>query len=326
MASSKNRRKNGKVVKHNQAKRVKSLATHDLQDLMVCNVVDTVELKGKQGSEMIPRTVVFNRRLNKIVPITKAQEYALKQERWAWNIQMGIVCRRQDGEVYLDKETNLQLSTEVLLPEMNDCVVDHLLELWGTVNSLHALTMYWVACPYNIDKRGMEGIPLDAALAPLWAYNVLGNVLTQYEQDNPDLTVVHFRTDRLSEYVKWFLSQQQYRNELAELREVTYWFETSGKKMEKGELMAFRDRLIKQGKIDRVGFAYEKFNPFATPEGFVKWGKHTATMDSYKSSVLMGAFDNVPACINVYVEIKKKDGEVTKVKLYHEGTTKTEYI
>lgn len=116
-----------------------------------------------------------------------------------------------------------------------------------------------------------------------------------------------------------------YRNELNNPRTLTYWFEPSGIKMKKGELMAWREDLIKKGKIEQVGFDYEKFNPVATPNGFKAWGKHTATMNGYDSSLLMGAFDNVPACLEVYVEITK-NGETAKIKLYHEGTTKTEYI
>lgn len=313
MATSKNKRKNGKVRKHDPVKRMRTMAAYDLQNLMVCNVVDRIELESEERSEMIPRTCVFNRKTKTITPITKSQEQALKTERWFWNIQMGIVCRRQDGEVYLDKETNAQLGTEVLLTEMNDYVTDKLTELWGKVNSLHALTMYWVASPYKMGED--DAIPLEAVLAPLWKYNVLGNMLTQYEQENDNVQVVHYRTDNFEEFGVWFVSQQRYRNELNNPRTLTYWFEPSGIKMKKGELMAWREDLIKKGKIEQVGFDYEKFNPVATPNGFKAWGKHTATMNGYDSSVLMGAFDNVPACLEVYVEITK-NGETAKIKLF----------
>lgn len=325
MAKSKNKRRNGQVAKNNPAKRMRALHSFGLKDLMVCNVVDRVEVGGDRG-DMVLRTLVYNGKHNKIVPITKTQELAFKNTRWFWNIQMGIVCRRQDGEVYLDKETNTQLKTEVLLVEMNDYVVDQLMALWEKVNPLHALTMYWVACPYDIDERGMEGVPQEAVLAPLWKYNVLGNMLTQYEQDTPDLPVVHYRTDNFVEFCKWFTSQQRHRNELKEPRTITYWFEPSGKRMQKGELIAYRNRLIEVGKIEEVGFEHGKFNPLATPEGFKRWGKHTATMDGYQSSVLMGVFDDVPACLNVFAEIKKQNGEVTKIKLYHDNETKMEYL
>lgn len=84
-------------------------------------------------------------------------------------------------------------------------------------------------------------------------------------------------------------------------------------------MVAWREDLIKKGKIEQVGFNYEKFNPVATPNGFKTWGKHTATMNGYDSSVLMGVFDNVPACLEVYVEITK-DGETAKIKLFKDET------
>lgn len=318
MAKSKNRRKNGRAVRHDPVKRMRAMAAYDLQNLMVCNVVDRVELEAEGRSDMIPRTCVYNRKLKKVVGVTQLQERALKSERWFWNIQMGIVCRRQDGEVYLDKETNFQLGTEVLLTEMNEFVCDKLMELWGKVNSLHALTMYWIASPYNIDEKHIEAIPLEAVLAPLWKFNVLGNMLTKYEIDNPDLQVTHYRTDQFDEFGVWFVSQHRYREELKEPRTLTWWFEKTGVKMKKGELMAFRDRLIERGKIEEVGFDKRKFNPRATPEGFEAYGKHTAVMDGYASSVLMGVFDEVPECLNVYVHIVKANGDEATVKLFKE--------
>lgn len=313
MATSRNKRKNGKVCKHNGVKRMRKMAAYDLQNLMLCSVVDRVEIEGGERSEMIPRSCVLNRRTKKITSVTCLQERALKTERWLWNVQMGIVCRRQDGEVYFDKETNIQLGTEVLLTEMDEYITDKLMELWGKVNSLHALTMYWVASPYDLDKLGEE-TPLEAVLAPLWKYNVLGNMLTKYEMDNPDLPVLHYRTDSFAEFGVWFVSQQRYRNDMAQTRTLTYWFEPSGVKMRKGELMAWRENLIKKGKIDDLGFEHDKFNPVATPDGFKRWGKWTTTLDGYKSSILMGIFDEVPPSLNVYVEITK-NGETTKIKL-----------
>lgn len=317
MAKSKNKRKNGRVVKHDRVKRMRTMAAYDLQNLMVCNVVDRVELESEARSTMIPRTCVYNRKTKTVTPITRLQEAALKTERWLWNIQMGIVCRRQDGEVYLDKDVNTQLETEVLLTEMNDYVTDKLTELWGKVNSLHALTMYWVASPYRLGED--EAIPLEAVLAPLWKFNVLGNMLTQYERDNEDVQVVHYRTNNFEEFGVWFVSQGRYRRERNNLRTLTYWFEPSGIKMKKGELMAWREDLITKGKIEEIGFNHDKFNPVATPNGFKAWGKHTAAMDGYASSVLMREFEGVPACLEVYVELEK-NGETAKVKLFKAET------
>lgn len=316
MAKSKNRRKNGKSVANNHAERIKRYLASEIKDLMVCNVVGTSEVKGDRN-EMVPRTCVYSMSRRNVTSITKQQAVALKEHRWAWNIQFGIVCRKPDGEVYLDKEENAQLFTEVLLQEMNDFVTEKLMELWQSCNPLNALTMYWVATPYIIENRGVD-VPLEAVLTPLWAFNVLGSVLTQYEQDNKDCKVLHYRTDSLDEFVKWYLSQNKYREDLKQERTLTYWFESSGEKMQKGDLVAWRNKLVEVGKIEHLGFDYDKFNPRATVEGFVSWGKHTATMNGFDASILMGVFDEVPKCLNVRVDITFKDGTTSQVKLFKE--------
>lgn len=262
MAKSKNRRKNGKSVANNHAKRIKRYLASEIKDLMVCNVVGTSEVKGGRN-EMVPRTCVYSLSRRNVTSITKQQAVALKEHRWAWNIQFGIICRKPDGEVYLDKEENAQIFTEVKLQEMNDFVTEKLMELWQSCNPLNALTMYWVATPYIIEKRGVD-VSLEAVLAPLWAFNVLGSVLTQYEQDNKDCKVMHYRTDSLDEFVKWYLSQGRYREDLKQERTLTYWFEPSGEKMQKGELVAWRNKLVEVGKIEPFGFDHDKFNPRAT--------------------------------------------------------------
>lgn len=316
MAKSKNRRKNGKSVANNHAERIKRYLASEIKDLMVCNVVGTSEVKGDRN-EMIPRTCVYSLSRRNVTSITKQQAAALKEHRWAWNIQFGIICRKPDGEVYLDKEENAQLFTEVKLQEMNDFVTEKLMELWQLCNPLNALTMYWVATPYIVENRGVD-VPLEAVLAPLWAFNVLGSVLTQYEQDNKDCKVLHYRTDSLDEFVKWYLSQGRYREDLKQERTLTYWFEPSGEKMQKGELIAWRNKLVEVGKIEQLGFDHEQFNPRATVEGFVKWGKHSATMNGFDASILMGVFDEVSKCLNVRVDITFKDGTTSQVKLFKE--------
>ncbi len=316
MAKSKNRRKNGKRVANNHAERIKRMFASEIKGLMVCNVVGTSEVKGDRN-EMIPRTCVYSLTKRNITTITTRQAHALKEQRWAWNIQFGIVCRKPDGEVYLDKEENAQIFTEVLLQEMNEFVTEKLMELWEACNPLNALTMYWVATPCIIDNMGID-VPLEAVLAPLWVFNVLGSVLTQYEQDNKDHKVLHYRTDNLAEFVNWYLSQGKYKEDLKQPRTLTYWFEPSGNKMQKGELVEWRKKLVEVGKIEQIGFDHEKFNPRATVEGFVKWGKHTTTMDGYDSSILMGIFDDVPRCLNVRVDITDSKGNTSSVMLYND--------
>lgn len=317
MAKSSNKRKNGKRVVNNHAERLKRLQAREIVDLMVCNVVSRSEVETDRD-KLVPRTCVYSTTKRSITTITTRQADALMNQRWAWNIQFGIICRHKDGEVVLENEENAQLFTEVKLREMNEFVTNKLMELWEQTDPETALTMFWVASPYNIYNKGVD-VPLEAVLAPVWNFNVLGSVLTQYEQDNQDHKVVHYRTDQLDEFVWWFTNQAEYRDNLKEPRTLTYWFEPSGEKMQKGELVEWRKKLVEVGKIERIGFDHDKFNPRATVEGFVKWGKHTATMDGYDSSSLMGVFDDVPQCLNVRVDITNKEGETAQVKLYNDG-------
>lgn len=320
MAKSSNKRKNGKRVVNNHAERLKRLQAREIADLMVCNAVSRSEIETDRD-KLVPRTCVYSVTKRSITTITTRQADALMDQRWAWNIQFGIICRNKDGEVVLENEENAQLFTEVKLREMNEFVTNKLMDLWEQTDPETALTMFWVASPYNIHNKGVD-VPLEAVLAPLWAFNVLGSVLTQYEQDNPQCKVVHYRTDNLSEFVNWYLSQGKYKEDLKQPRTLTYWFEPSGENMQKGELVEWRKKLVEVGKIEQIGFEHETFNPRATVEGFVKWGKHTATMNGYDSSILMGVFDDVPQCLNVRVDITNKEGETAQIKLYNDGKEK----
>lgn len=313
MAKSKNRRKGGKEVKVDHKQRLRRVLAYEVKDLMVCNIVDRREIEDEDlRTTMIPRTLVYNCRLRRVVAITKQQERALRAERWKWNIQTGVVCRKQDGTVYLDREMNTQTITEVLLTEMNDHITNMLVDAWTQANSLHTLTMFWVACPYEI-----EDIPQEAVLAPMWAFNVTGNMLTQYEQDTPDLDVIHFRTDNFSEYVEWFNHQQKFVARSKIQRNLTYKFVAGEAKMKKGELSAFRQRLIDKTAIEHESFGYEKFNPFATVQGFVNWGEHTGRMNGVQSGTLLSYFEEVPPCLKVYVTMEYDNGDKTEMVFFN---------
>ena len=230
---------------------------------------------------------------------------------------MALSVRNKDGEVVLENEENAQLFTEVKLREMNEFVTNKLMELWEQTDPETALTMFWVASPYNIYNKGVD-VPLEAVLAPVWAFNVLGSVLTQYEQDNPQCKVLHYRTDKLEEFVKWFTQQSEYREELKQLRTLTYWFEPSGEKMQKGELVTFREKLINKGGIETIGRNGEPFKPRATVDGFINRGRRTVIADGFAVSKLMGVFDDVPRCLNVRVDITDNKGSTSSVLLYND--------
>lgn len=216
MAKSSNKRKNGKRVVNNHAERLKRLQAREIADLMVCNAVSRSEIETDRD-KLVPRTCVYSVTKRSITTITTRQADALMDQRWAWNIQFGIICRNKDGEVVLENEENAQLFTEVKLREMNEFVTNKLMDLWEQTDPETALTMFWVASPYNIHNKGVD-VPLEAVLAPVWVFNVLGSVLTQYEQDNKDHKVMYYRTDKLEEFVKWFTQQAEYREELKQLR------------------------------------------------------------------------------------------------------------
>lgn len=316
MAKSNNKRKNGKRVVNNHAERLKRLQAQDIAGLMVCNAVSRSEIESDRD-KLVPRTCVYSVTKRNITTITTRQADALMGQRWAWNIQFGIICRNKDGEVVLENEENAQLFTEVKLREMNEFVTNKLMELWEQTDPETALTMFWVASPYNIYSKGVD-VPPEAVLAPVWAFNVLGSVLTQYEQDNKDHQVMHYRTDELEEFVEWFTSQAEYREELKQLRTLTYWFEPSGEKMGKGELVEFREKLIKNGGIETVGRDGEPFKPRATVDGFVNRGRRTVIADGFAVSKLMGVFDDVPKCLNVRVDITDNKGNTSSVMLYND--------
>lgn len=316
MAKSSNKRKNGKRVVNNHAERLKRLQAREIADLMVCNAVSRSEIETDRD-KLVPRTCVYSVTKRSITTITTRQADALMDQRWAWNIQFGIICRNKDGEVVLENEENAQLFTEVKLREMNEFVTNKLMDLWEQTDPETALTMFWVASPYNIHNKGVD-VPLEAVLAPVWVFNVLGSVLTQYEQDNKDHKVMYYRTDKLEEFVKWFTQQAEYREELKQLRTLTYWFEPSGEKMQKGELVEFREKLIKNGSIETIAKDGEPFKPRATVEGFVNRGRRTVIADGFAVSKLMGVFDDVPKCLKVRVDITDNKGNTSSVMLYND--------
>ena len=305
MAKSAKRRKNGKVVKSDLTKRMRTQAYYDLNDLMVCNVVDLQEITGEQ--RLVPRSLVFNRKLKKIVGVTSLQEVAMKTERWRWNIYTGVVCRTQTGKVYLDREQDAFTTNEYLLKELNDYVTDTLTEHFQQSNPMHRLTMFWVATPYDMSKCGNIGdVLLDAILAPIWRFNVLGNMLTQYEQEYPDVKVVHYVTNKLSDFVEWYMSQDKYQKRLQGKVKTKFKFEPSGVKMKKGELIEFRAKLRDLQLIDN-------FNAFASPVGFSE-KEWEFTNDGYSHSKFMTLIEQLPVCLNAHIEIEYENGERNEVK------------
>lgn len=88
--------------------------------------------------------------------------------------------------------------------------------------------------------------------------------------------------------------------------------------MQKGELVEFREKLIKNGGIETIAKDGEPFKPRATVEGFVNRGRRTVIADGFAVSKLMGVFDYVPKCLKVRVDITDKDGNTSSIVLYND--------
>lgn len=309
MAKSKNRRKNGKTVKVNHVERMRANALRDLQDLYICSVVSRDEVESEKFHS-IAKTVVYNHKLGDITRVSKLQEVALKKERWHWNIHLGVLCRKQNGDVYIDKEIEVYTHTQVLLSEMNDWVAETLCEQFEQANSLHRLTMFWVATPYD-----MPTVPLKAVLSPVWKFNVLGQLLTKYEQDTPDHVAIHYVAKTLDNFVDWYLNQGKYQRAMNTQHTLDVTFASTGKRMEKGELKSYKNLLIEMGICEVVG----EFDPLALPYAWN--GLHlTGECGGLTYSKLMTAFEKVPACIEVDVKVTYDDGVKANVK-FRKGET-----
>lgn len=290
MATSKNRRKNGKTVGHCPTKRMKALASRDLKRLALCNVVSMEELNGER--HMVPRSLVYDVVTNQIVTPSTLQEVAMKKERWRWEIHFGIICRNPNGDVYIDKELNVVCQQDYFLSELNEYVTDTLMAQFEKANKLHRLTMFWIANPI-----GMDSIPLELALAPVWLFNVLGEMLTAWETDNMgNHTVMNYRTDSLNDFILWYMDQERHRAELKEPRQMKLTFTSTGIKMKKGELITFRETL--QKVLDGV----YPFNPLATVKGFVS-SNFDFTCLGNTQSVLLARLLEIPACLRCEVEV-----------------------
>lgn len=301
MATSKNRRKNGKVVRSDRNKRMRVQAAYDLKNLVISNCVDRQELEGGRTG-LRPRTVVYDRKSQQTTAITKLQEVALKTERWKWNIHSGVICRNPDGEVYLDKEENIFTQTEVTLSELNDYIAESLVERFEKANPNHKLTTFWVASPYD-----MGDVPLRAVLAPFHVYNVLGSMLTKYETDKIEHQVVHFKADTLADFEQWFIGQRRHRELLKQTRLLKIRFEPTGKKMKKGELVKFRECLSPH---------IPDFHPFATPQGFAA-KQIELSIDGFKAARILTLLDPPPACLDVYTEEIMQNGTRNAIKFYN---------
>ena len=290
MAKSSNKRKNGKVINRKDAsvKRMRRQAAYDLKDLVVCCCVDRQELNGDR-TNLISRTVVYNRKLKKIVPVSRLQEVALKTERWGWNIFTAVVCRDQTGHVYFTRERDIVTKTEVLLSEMNDYIADTLCDDFNNANPLHVLTMVWYATPYELPETE-DLLPL--VLEPIWSHNVLGNCLTRYEMENEDLQVLSYITDNFKDFMDWYINQRAIKRDLSVVRKVVVTFGKTGERQVAGELPAWRDAFLKSGLDKLCGVTLPK----ASVHEFAKM-RWEMEMDGSNTARVSTALSGLPKCL-----------------------------
>lgn len=281
MARSKNRRKNGKIKMYSKANAIRSNAKILLQDVLVCNCIDLAELNGDR--QMTPRTLTYNKRTGKAVALTTDQAYALKYYRWNWDIKVAILCRKQDGEVYITRDEGVYAQTEVKLEELNGWLTETLIEKWKATNPMHALSMLWYATPYD---NGYD-IDLQAMLCPVWYYQVLGNMLTQWEMSNADTKVYHYRAKTLDGFMRWFKNQKLYRDDLQAEREIKVIFKKTSRKMAAGELKTFKAECQKLGLEINVTALPHLFDGVTV----------TAKLLGHQQASLIELFNRMPKCI-----------------------------
>ena len=298
MAKSKNRRKSGVVKAHSGVKRMRKLAAKDIKDFLICSVIDRDE-----DGTMRPRTVYYNTKLKRCVKPNPFQGVALTSEPWRWNSWTAVVCRKQDGTVYLDKQRDEMTVNEHTLMGTNSHVTETLFESWEKVNSLHALTWVWVLAPYDMGDK----LTLDAVLAPVWYYEVLGHMLTKYEQEKEDHVVMTYHTNKLDEFVQWFVTQDKHRAELDLKRSLAIEFIPTGVEMKAGELQQYRALIQK---------VVPEFKPKATVSEFAKTPIRIET-DGWGSSKLMSEVEKVPPCLNARVTTVHSDGREHIVIFQH---------
>lgn len=308
MAKSSNRRKNGKTAKADLRKRINKSLQHELRNLRIVSVVDRVEIDGTSRTK--PRTYVWDVKKNREVSLTTNQQFAIHNLSWKWDVYTGIVCRDfETGEVKITDEDGFICSQAYKQTDLSNELADRLCDAFIGCKG-NSLTMVWVMSPLEMETE----LNVDVILYGLWKWNILGNMLTENEQKDEGKLVRHFRTDTFKDFKEWWVDQERYMEIGNQNKVVTFEFSGTGLKPLPKELIAYRDELKRIFTKDLL-----IFNPRATVKGFMKDGAmKDVTVSGEVCSLLMTAFDNIPQCLDVYVEVKYESGEVNKIKFFGE--------
>lgn len=294
MAKSKSKRvKKGKVVKSHKNDRMKAIAVEELKNLVVCNAID----KPDPNEKLKPRTLTYHRGLKKACSVSYQQEWALKKLRWKWDVHLVIITRDEKGIVKLNDVGGVWVKEPIYLEELNEYIVETLSDAFTEMNNEgHALTMAWLATPYD---NGEYGFTTEQVLAPLWAYNVLGNMLTAYETDHEDHNVMHYKTDDFADYVEWFKNQEQHQIDRDTLRKVEVTFTRTGVKMKKGDIANLRGMLVLSQSLDKATEVEVESLRAVVPawDGY----KLVAEMNGVQLAKLLTALEHTPECLTCTV-------------------------
>lgn len=287
MAKSSNKRKNGKRVEHSVKKRMVRGLANDLNGLIIINIVDRAEIDGQ--SKSVPRSLVWDTKKGKEVAITKLQEHALKKERWNWDVYTAIVVR-EDGIVSLTSEDGFISNTPCLQTELSGDLVDKIVDDFDRVGD-NALTMIWAMTPYAMPLE----LDLKMIVYSLFRWNVLGNMLTKREIDE-DIPVVHYRAEKFDDFFHWYENQVRYKELTTQRKRVSLMFFVNDEPLVKGELGAFRDRLLKAGfDFVKNKRAYLKEWYGLAFENTVLTGKQTST--------LLNILEQMPRCLKAELSV-----------------------
>lgn len=306
MAKSSNRRKNGKVVKASIKKRVDTSLKHEIRNLRVVSIVDKIEVDGAQRNK--PRTYVWDVKKNKEVSMTPNQRFAISNLSWKWDVYTGIIRRDfNTGKVTIVSEDGFICKQPYQQTELSNELADRLCDAFVECDG-DALTVVWVMSPLEMELE----LDVQMVLYGLWKWDILGNILTENEHKHKDKIVKHFRTDTFDEFKEWWGKQEHYAEISNKNKFITFEFIGTGIKPLPKELVNYRDELKRIFGKDAI-----TYNPHASVRGFTKDGAmKDVEVSGEVCSLLMTAFDNIPQCLDAYVEVKYENGGVNKIKFF----------
>lgn len=186
--------------KYNEMKYLIGHAQKIAQRYYISSVVNVMEMNDKEKIKARTLTHLLN---GTVVEPHPMDMYALTKLRHRWSVQTGVLCREQTGKVYFDKVQEMNLVEDELdLRDVKSYISQALFDSWERANPLNKLTMYWLMSPIPDHRFTMR-----QAIAPIYVNNVLGEMLTKYEHDNPEHPVKHLLCPTLDDFITYLVGQ-----------------------------------------------------------------------------------------------------------------------